>query len=92
MRTQGVRSAMLEATPVVGPDDAQANVFGRIHRAADLRALWYLRSDLMAAISGERGELIARREVAAITKLFDGLLPEARSQTSLGLTRRRQRF
>ena len=87
-RTEGVRHAMLEATPVGGPGDPHTYVFHRIRHAPNARALWYLRSDLMAAISVKRGEGIARQEVAAITKLFAGLISEYRSQEILGRTRK----
>ena len=91
-RTESVRHAMLAATPVVGPDDAHSGVFGRIRRAPNIQALWYLRSDLMAAISSCRGEQIARREMAAVTRLFKGLIPESRGPKALGSARKNPRF
>ncbi len=51
----------------------------RISFAPDLQTLWYVRSELMAAIAFERGEQCALIEIAAISHLFDDLLPEARS-------------
>jgi hypothetical protein len=74
-----VRAAMLQATPHVAPGDPHARLIVRIHHAATLQALWYLRSDLMASIASQQGEIIARRELAAVTRLFDGLIPEARN-------------
>ena len=78
-RTEAVRHAMLEATPVGGPEDPHSDVFRRTRHAPNARALWYLRSDLMAAISADRGEAVARQEISVIARLFDGLIPEARA-------------
>ena len=83
-RMESVRHAMLKAAPVVGPGDPHSNIFRRIRRAPNLEALWYLRSDLMGAISSKRGEAIARQEIAAITKVFDGLLAESRNYRKSG--------
>ena len=77
--TEAVRRAMLEATPVVVPGGPYADVFRKIRYAADIQALWYARSDLMGAVASARGEAIAWQEIAAISKLFDGLLAESRS-------------
>jgi hypothetical protein len=90
-RTERVRHAMLEATPVVGPGEPHSAVFGRIRRAPDIQALWYLRSELMAAISSSQGEQMARREMAAVTKLFKGLVPESRDQKAFGARRKNPR-
>jgi hypothetical protein len=42
----------------------------------DLQGLWYLRSDLMAAISSMHGESVASQELRRITTMFEGLLPK----------------
>jgi hypothetical protein len=47
----------------------------RIRYATDVQALWYLRGDLMAALSSMHGEMVARQKVAAVTAQFNGLLP-----------------
>lgn len=78
-RIDRVRDGMLRATPIVAPDEPYANLFRQIHRANSLQALWYLRSDLMAAISAQKGEAAARAEIAVISRTFEGLIPEARS-------------
>lgn len=78
-RTEGVRQAMLRATPCGASGQPPSNVFRRIYHADNVHALWYVRSDLMAAIAHERGEASARQELDAISRLFDGLLPEFRS-------------
>lgn len=43
----------------------------------DLPALWYLRAGLLQAIASERGELHARRCLAAIDPLFRRAWPDA---------------
>lgn len=48
----------------------------RIQLAADLQSLWYLRSDLMAALSSLQGEFTARHSLQDITSMFEGLLPK----------------
>ena len=87
--TGGVRHAMLQATPDDAPGKPHAGLFSRIQRAASLQALWYLRSDLMSAIAAESGEAVARQQVASITKLFVGLIPEARNLSTPDLQRKR---
>ena len=60
----------------------------RIRRAETLEALWHLRSDVMEASALVHGEAEARRRLTAVTRMFDGLLPQARSSP---LTRRPRR-
>ena len=43
----------------------------RISRAKDLDDLWYLRPNLMYAISAHRGEQTAQRVLSEITHLFE---------------------
>lgn len=85
VRTEGVRQAMLRATPRGTSDQPPSHVFRRIYYADNVHALWYARSDLMAAIAHERGEASARQELDAISWLFDGLLPEFRSYSKSAL-------
>lgn len=87
-RIEGVRHAMLEATPHAAAGEPHATLFGRIHRAPDLEALWYLRSDLMAAIAAHHGEATAREQLAGISPLFEGLIPQARMPTGAKPARR----
>jgi hypothetical protein len=47
----------------------------RIRYASDVQALWYLRGDLMAALAAMHGEGAARKQVATVTDMFRGLLP-----------------
>ena len=79
-RTENVRKAMLEATPVGASGEQHTEVFRRIYYAGDIETLWYTRGELMAALSAERGEKFAQQAMAGISRLFEGLLPEARGQ------------
>jgi hypothetical protein len=47
----------------------------RIRYANDIHALWYLRGDLMAALSAMHGEAAARQRILGITHQFQGLVP-----------------
>jgi hypothetical protein len=47
----------------------------RVRYATDILALWYLRGELMAALSETHGEAIARAELDKVTRMFGGLLP-----------------
>jgi hypothetical protein len=47
----------------------------RIRYANDIHALWYLRGDLMAALSAMHGEADARKRILGITQQFQGLVP-----------------
>ena len=63
-----VRQAMLALIDkhCVNSDDIQR----RVIYATDIDALWYLRSNLMAAISANRGEAVAHDCITQITILF----------------------
>jgi len=49
----------------------------RIRYADEMESLWYLRQDLLAALSAVHGEAAARKEVAPLNALFKGALPHA---------------
>lgn len=49
----------------------------RINVARDIAELWYLRPDLMQAISVSSGEVVARGVLTQITVLFEGHQPGA---------------
>lgn len=49
----------------------------RILRASDIPELWYLRPDVMQAISVSAGEAVARDVLAQVTALFEGHHPMA---------------
>lgn len=48
----------------------------RVLFAEDLQGLWYLRGDIMAAISSLQGESVASQKIRQITRMFEGLLPK----------------
>lgn len=52
----------------VPPDDSQR--LRRRIQLADLEGLWYLRSELVAAVAGVRGEAQARAQVAGLDGWF----------------------
>ena len=71
---EDIREAMLA---LMGNDAPRQfpQVTRRLRYAADIQALWYLRGDLMAVLATLHGEAEARRRIAGITEMFDGLLP-----------------
>ncbi|MFC5498076.1 hypothetical protein ACFPOE_11070 [Caenimonas terrae] len=73
-----IQDAMLEALGETGMKRFPA-VSRRIQYAPDLQALWYLRGDLMAALSALHGEGQARDMVQDISEQFGGLLPRGMS-------------
>jgi hypothetical protein len=81
------REAMLDALGDAG-GRRRLSILMRIQKAADARALWELRSEVMNAVSQADGEAEGRRRLAQVTPCFDGLLPAA----SLTSARRRHRM
>lgn len=71
---EDIRQAMLEALGKEGCAN-YPHIERRVLFAPDLQGLWYLRSDVMVAISSLRGELVASQRIRQITAMFDGLLP-----------------
>lgn len=79
LRLEHVRQAMLNALSIGDLGQQQYHVVRRIFYAETIQTLWYLRADVMVVLSGECGEGFAREKMAAISGLFEGLLPEAAS-------------
>lgn len=75
-RLEQIRSAMLA---LLGEEGAARypQVVRRIQFSADEMALWYARSELMAALADLYGEETAHRRVARQTVLFKGLVPRS---------------
>ena len=73
-RTESIRERMLE---VLGNEGGALRpiVRRRLQYAPDIEALWYLRSDWMAALSATQGEEAAAAHVRRIGVMFEGLLP-----------------
>jgi hypothetical protein len=72
--TEDIREAMLSLLGDDGPKRFP-QITRRIRYANDIQGLWYLRGDLMAALSTNLGEAEARKRVQGITEMFQGLLP-----------------
>ena len=77
VRDQGleeVRRAMLHSLKgLTGCEVARMNM--RLRYAADIEALWYLRSDLLHTLTLLRGEATAQTVLDRITPMFQGQLP-----------------
>ena len=56
---------------------AVSRVAQRVQFADDLEALWYLRQDVMTALSDFDSEGAARRQMKQINSMFRGRLPDA---------------
>ena len=72
--TEEVREAMISSLGATGPKQFP-HIARRIRYANDIHALWYLRGDLMAALSAMHGEAAARKKIFGITQQFQGLVP-----------------
>jgi hypothetical protein len=71
---EDIRESMLMLLGDTGPRHFP-QVTRRIRYANDVQALWYLRGDLMGALAAMHGEAAARKQVASVTDMFRGLLP-----------------
>jgi hypothetical protein len=71
---EDIREAMLDLLGDEGFKQYAATT-RRIRYATDIKDLWYLRGDLMAALAGLHGETIAREHIAQVNLQFQGLLP-----------------
>ncbi|MET3377914.1 MULTISPECIES: hypothetical protein [Variovorax] len=69
-----IRMAMLSVLQGHGGHSVQ-RVSQRVRFAADVEALWYLRQDVMMALSAIDGETAARRQMKTINSMFKGGLP-----------------
>ena len=73
---EDIREAMLNGLGVSSEVTA-SKLELRITYAADLQDLWYLRADIMAALSAMQGERVARQKVESFSPKFRGLLPRS---------------
>ncbi len=74
-RTEEIRDRMLDILGDSG-SELRPTVRRRIQYAPDLEALWYLRSEWMAAIAATQGEAAASAHVRRLNISFSGLLPD----------------
>lgn len=85
-RTEEIRSSMLDTlrhgNPAIVP-----TLQNRIECAADIQALWFMRSDWMAAIAVSQGETAARAHLTALNSRFAGLLPDGLQSRPSSLSR-----
>lgn len=75
-RLDDIRQAMLDALGQ-GADFFLSSLERQVMFAPDAEALWYLRPELLRALARAEGEPAARQKLAAISALFEGLLPPA---------------
>jgi len=73
-RIEDIRQAMLDSLGDEGCVN-YPHIERRVLFAPDLQGLWYLRTDIMVAISSLQGEMIASQRIRQITRMFEGLLP-----------------
>lgn len=75
-RIEDIRQAMLDS---LGDEGCASypHIERRVLFAPDLQGLWYLRSDIMVAISSLQGEGVANQRIRQITGMFEGLLPKS---------------
>ena len=76
-RLEELRLHMLDAVAPPRQLLRHAALVRKLLQARSIEALWYLRSDMMAALAGDHGEAQARHMLDTLTTLFNGLLPEA---------------
>lgn len=74
-RLEDIRLAMLD---MLGEEGVRQypKLVRRIHLSGDAQTLWYVRSDLMAALAGLHGEQVARTRMVSLSVLFEGMLPK----------------
>lgn len=73
---EDIREAMLDGLGAASSGES-SKLELRVTYANDLHDLWYLRGDVMAAISAIDGEARALQKLSAISEMFTGVLPKA---------------
>ncbi|MEO6972599.1 MAG: hypothetical protein ABI135_04150 [Rhodoferax sp.] len=73
-RLEGIRLAMLDALGEVG-DERFPQTVRKLRFAKDVQSLWYLRGEIMEALSSLHGEASAHLQVDHFSVMFRGLLP-----------------
>lgn len=73
---EDIREAMLNGLSVPGAKEA-SKLELKVTYANDLHDLWYLRGDVMAAISAIDGEARAQQKLSEISAMFRGVLPKS---------------
>jgi hypothetical protein len=70
-----IRSALLVLLDASGGQSAQ-RIAQRVRFASDLETLWYLRQDVLVAVSTIEGEAAAQQRMQQINRLFRHGLPQ----------------
>lgn len=76
-QAEAVRESMLAVLGEDGPADFPG-LNRRIRYADDIQALWYVRSELMAALSSMYGEHKAREVMSMISDMFKDIVADAK--------------
>lgn len=85
-RIDDIRHAMLSCLGAEGRSH-HPHVEQRILVAGNVRALWFLRPELLMAMATHSGEQAARQVIDEITAKFQGLLPKSLSARPSSLHR-----
>jgi hypothetical protein len=85
-RTEEIRSCMLD-TLHHGNTSRVPTLQNRIQCASDIQALWFMRSDWVAAIAMAQGETAAKAHLLALNSRFSGLLPDSLQSRPSSLSR-----
>ncbi len=83
-----IRKVMLQALEE-NRDGLNSTVERKLLFAHDIDQLWYCRPELMTAIAASRGEAVASRCLADITRLFEERVPERFKRKGRPVIRRR---
>ncbi|MES2945511.1 MAG: hypothetical protein V4772_21805 [Pseudomonadota bacterium] len=75
-KTEDIRQLMLDEIGEKG-EKYFPGLTRRVRYAPDVQGLWYVRSELMAMLSGMHGETIAQEKIARISSRFKGLIPQS---------------
>jgi hypothetical protein len=86
VRIEDIRQAMLDCLGDEGCT-SYPHIERRVLFAPDLQGLWYLRADIMVAISSLQGESVANQKIRLITGMFEGLLPKGMITRPAALSR-----
>lgn len=87
-KTEDIRQLMLDEIGEKG-EKYFPGLARRVRYAPDVQGLWYVRSELMAMLSGMHGETIAQEKIAKISSRFKGLIPQSLTSAANSGTRPR---
>ena len=73
---EDIREAMLSGLGAMSSTE-NSKLELKVTYANDLHDLWYLRGDVMSAISAVHGEVHAQQQLKHISAMFKGVLPKS---------------